>query len=411
MTKNINEQKTKVDSESVNELTNQSAAQVNNPNQSCGNLPPLATYEELVEEQAKAIAATIENPFKPDQRINLEETREELATDLVTSETEVPEEKPIVEVDGYGIFTKKNIHLVKAKPKAGKTTMLKIIIAAILRGVLFRLTSSLKNSMIVWFDTEQSMGDTHRIITDIIKLSNKSPDEVNEHVKVYHLRRYFYDELCVKLITALATYKPDVIILDGVVDFVTSFNDEKESRLFVRTLMKLSEEYECSIISVLHTNKPHIDHNPRGHLGTCEVAASETVLECTKDGDIFTVESTESRHVSMPKWHFMYDSKGNIVNADELSNQISRNEDEKKKAAKQAEEAKHVTNIQHIINMNGGKIKRSELKDKLVDLYKIGKTKAYEIINKQIGKTLFDDGNMLRISQQTDIQFETTLDS
>ena len=352
--------------------------------------------------------SVLENPFKQVEMINLDETREQLAKCLVTSKTEVPPSKPIIAVDDVGIFTKSDIHLVKAKAKAGKTTMLKIIVAAIMLGNLFRLKSLLDNPKIVWFDTEQSMSDTHRIVEDITKMSGKSPDEIDEHIKVYHLRRFFSDELKTMFISALVEHKPDAIIVDGVVDFVESFNDEKESKRFIRALITLSEQYDCSIINVLHTNKAQEDHNPRGHLGSFATNASETVLECEENGGIFSVKSTETRHARMPKWHFIYDSKDNIVSADELRNHLDKLKDEQKEAAKAEADAKLAAEMLNIINKNGGRMKRSTLKDEMVESMAICKTKAYEIINGQIGKTIFVDGDCVQVSQQTSLQFEST---
>ncbi len=62
----------------------------------------------------------------------LEETR-------IRSDTDVPPEEYALEVDGKGIFACRDIHAVKAKAKAGKTTTLKVFIAALLAGMMFRV--------------------------------------------------------------------------------------------------------------------------------------------------------------------------------------------------------------------------------------------------------------------------------
>ncbi|MCR5043899.1 MAG: AAA family ATPase [Bacteroidaceae bacterium] len=333
------------------------------------NVPPLTSVEEVKAHNAQS---TVRNPFRPQERINLNEYREKLANSLVTSETLPPPEKPIIAIDDHGIFTKSDIHLVKAKAKSGKTTMLKIIVAAILSGQQFRIKSLLENPKIVWVDTEQSMNDTYGIIRDVIKLSGMSPQEVNERLKVYHLRRFFCDELKASLVTALIDNCPDVVIIDGVVDMVESFNDERESKLFVRILLALSEEFDCSIIQVLHTNKASEDHNPRGHLGTNETNASETVLECEKKGEIFTVKCTESRHSGMPEWHFMYDANGNIINADNQYIQAKNQEKEKEDSLKVGNEYLKVA--QSII-AEVGPINRTELSEKMSA--KTGKSKPW----------------------------------
>ncbi len=357
-------------------------------------LPPLPEYvmpycEEGVDKQQSS-QATVENPFNPGDTIILDEYRKKLASGLVASNTMVPESKPIIEIDGHGILRKSDIHLVKAKAKAGKTTLLKIMVSAMLCGDDFnmlKIKSLLDNPTIVWFDTEQSMDDTHRIIMDVIKMSGKSPEYVNEHVKAFHLRRSFCDELKAMLVTALTDYRPDVLIVDGVVDMVLSFNDEQESRQFVRTMISLSEEYDCSIIQVLHTNKLKDDHNPRGHLGTCETNASETVLECEKKDKIFTVKCTDSRHSGedMPNLHFMYDDNGNIIDADEQY--MTK---EKARKSQQASKSEYYLKLaQEIVREQGEPANRTELSKKMAE--KTGKAQQTmaNVITSLDGKGLY----------------------
>jgi hypothetical protein len=67
---------------------------------------------------------------------------------LITTQTEVPPLEPAIMVDDVGILTRRDIHGIKAKQKQGKTTVLKVILAALLVGVMFRLKSCLKDPKI-----------------------------------------------------------------------------------------------------------------------------------------------------------------------------------------------------------------------------------------------------------------------
>ncbi|MBQ8712551.1 MAG: hypothetical protein IJ551_07015, partial [Prevotella sp.] len=53
-----------------------------------------------------------------------EQLRQVLRETRIRSDTEVPPEEYALEVDGKGIFALRDIHAVKAKQKAGKTTAL-----------------------------------------------------------------------------------------------------------------------------------------------------------------------------------------------------------------------------------------------------------------------------------------------
>ena len=83
-----------------------------------------------------------------------EQLRQVLRETRIRTDTEVPPEEYSLEVDGKGIFALRDIHAVKAKQKAGKTTALKVFIAALLKGGMFRVNSLLEKPGILFFDTE-----------------------------------------------------------------------------------------------------------------------------------------------------------------------------------------------------------------------------------------------------------------
>lgn len=61
-------------------------------------------------------------------------------------------------------------------------------------------------------------------------------------------------------------YRPGLLILDGIADFVSDINSYEESRFMVTLLQHLAEKYDCAIIALIHFN-PGTDKE-RGHLGT-----------------------------------------------------------------------------------------------------------------------------------------------
>ena len=107
----------------------------------------------------------------------------------IRTDTEVPPEEYSLEVDEKGIFALRDIHAIKAKQKAGKTTALKVFIAALLLGVMFRVKSLLEKPRIVFFDTEQSRTDTKRILEDVAQMTGLGPDVIDSQVSLHSLRR------------------------------------------------------------------------------------------------------------------------------------------------------------------------------------------------------------------------------
>ena len=72
------------------------------------------------------------------------EERRSLLTELrVASTTEVEPEEYALKVDDIGLFALGDIHGLKGKQKCGKTTALKVCLAAWMKGSQFRVTSGI----------------------------------------------------------------------------------------------------------------------------------------------------------------------------------------------------------------------------------------------------------------------------
>jgi RecA-family ATPase len=284
-----------------------------------------------------------------------------------------PEEYPL-SVDGKGIFALRDIHAIKAKQKAGKTTALKVMIAALLLGGVFRLKSLLEKPRIVFFDTEQNRTDTKLILEDVAQMTGLPSDVIDAQVALHSLRRIDQELLLPLLEVVLEDEKPQVVMLDGIVEFVASFNDETESKRLIKELLKLSDEHNCAIICVLHTNKADEDHNMRGHLGTMLAQKSATVLECVKEkgSSVITVKCSEARHEEMPEWSIAFDAEGHIVDADEQRRQLLEQRKaellQKRQDALEKEKQERLEKCLHILKDRGGVVSRKQLTEILVNV-------------------------------------------
>lgn len=321
---------------------------------------------------------------------NKEELKAMLETSRVTTQTEIPEEDYILTVDDVGTFARGDIHAIKAKQKSGKTTALKVILSALMGGNLFRLHSLLDSPNVIYFDTEQSLADTKQILKDVQKLTGLDSEYIDSHLSLYSLRRYSPDELKHLLTEAIDKNHPDVIFLDGLVEFVVSFNDETESKAVVQTLLVLAEKYHCAIIAVLHTNKAEDSHAMRGHLGSMTGQKAATVLECERTGDVITVKSTDVRHQAVPTWSIMYDEEGNIQDADTLMTMMIA-QDKVRREQQRQEEANRkrlecLEACKRLIMEAGGSLIRKTLTEQMEQTMGIGHSKAYSFIKDELEK-------------------------
>lgn len=301
-----------------------------------------------------------------------ERLREILLQTRIRTDTDVPPQEYILEVDETGFFARRDIHAVKAKAKAGKTTTLKVFIAALLKREMFRIKSLVEKPSILYFDTEQSRSDTKGILKDVADMTELGSDVIDSQVALYSLRRIDREELLPLLRVAINDMNPDVVFIDGIVELVASFNDEAESKQIIKDLLVLCDECNCSIICVLHTNKADEDHNMRGHLGTMLAQKAGTVLECKKDkgSSVITVSCSESRHEEPLEWSIKFDEEGHIIDADEQRRQLleqrKAEQQQRRLEAAEKEKKERLDQCLRILRDRGGIVSRKQLTEILV---------------------------------------------
>lgn len=321
--------------------------------------------------------------------------------------TEVKPIEPSLSVDGVSFFALGDIHGLKAKQKQGKTTALKVMAAALLRGSVFRVKSMLQSPVVLWLDTEQQPADVKRIIDDVKQLTGLADDFIDAHLRLYHLRKLNYETLLSDTRLLIESYTPQVVVIDGVVDYVQSFNDEVMSRQLIHDLMVISEDEHCAIINVLHENKAADDFNMRGHLGTVLAQAAGTVLECRKSKQgVITVSCSDPRHGIVPPWSFRFDAEGRIVDADALRNEQIQKAREDRQQQRQAErekiEQERLATATRIIREHGGSITRSDLTKSLEEQLKMSRPSVSKFLTQQVkSQHLYEAGKVITETPET----------
>ena len=105
----------------------------------------------------------------------------------------------------------------------------------------------------------------------------------------------------------------------------------------------------------------------------------------TKSNGIFTVTNTESRHGEVPSWSFCYDDDNNIVDATanvaELKAQQKQKKQEEKQKKSEATKQQRSDKLLQIVRDHGNSIKRSELKDLLMNALVLKRSSVDNLIN------------------------------
>lgn len=290
----------------------------------------------------------------------------ELTSLRITTSTVVEAEQYALSVDGVGFFALGDVHGLKGKQKTGKSAVLKVCAAALLSGQQFRVKSELMEPTVLFIDSEQKMQDVKLIIDELKEMTQCTDEYIDQHLHLFSLRRKSYDSLLSDTRLLIEEIKPQVVFIDGLVDYVASFNDEVMSRELIHELLQICEEHGCAIVNVLHENKAADDQNMRGHLGTVLSQKAGSVLQCQKaKSGIISVSCPDARHGNMPTWNIRFNSEGHLIDADQQRHAELQAERERKAAARQ--EAKELQQEQrlnttlHFIAEKDGSLPRNEL--------------------------------------------------
>lgn len=243
----------------------------------------------------------------------------------------------------------------------------------------------MKQKIILWIDTEQGKPECIRTIRFISKLVNGDDMKHPENFIFISLRQFNYKqriELTDYAINSIENLS--FVVIDGIRDFVSSINDEREATSIADKLLKWTQQKNIHIITILHQNKG--DANARGHLGTELMNKAESVAKLTRDeisGTRLTIVEPEfSRHKDFEPFAYSIDDFGNILNQDATKGYQPK--------APKAEELTHheIKDILKQIFSNGESYSFSKLQEKIYEVChnnmfeSFGKNKCSDLIKR-----------------------------
>lgn len=232
---------------------------------------------------------------------------EEHAVDL---RKEYVEPKPIIEMDGAIIASVGNISAIVGEAKSKKTFLCSAIVGDLLRSRSdhSRFGINQHRGQVLWIDTEQSELHARKVAQRVINLTQWPTEDNHPLLKMLTLRELDPRERKSILFHAFESYKPHLVVVDGISDLQFNTNDLEESESIVTQLMALSTMWNCHIMCVLHTN-PGSD-KARGHTGSALQRKSETVLYVRKVGDVSVVEPQFCRNEPFERFAFRVNEEG-----------------------------------------------------------------------------------------------------
>jgi len=193
-----------------------------------------------------------------------------------------PPEVKLLTIRDNLILSRSNFCLLTGLPKVGKSTFTSAILASAFNPFEvfdIKLHRHKDKPKVAWFDTEQAHYDLYKTVQRFMQLGNLKnfPDELD----LFTMRK---DEASgiVKMIEYYLQTNTDTgtIIIDGLLDLVYNFNDERECKILIDYLKRITAEYNIGIIAVLHTGKT--TGATVGHIGSFADRYCQANLEISK---------------------------------------------------------------------------------------------------------------------------------
>jgi len=196
----------------------------------------------------------------------------------------IPNKENIVfTISGKHVGSLQNFCVYSGLPKAGKSTYIAALISsAFVPYDVFSMKLHLPTDRrkLCYFDTESSDYDFFRQINKIKGFCEMSilPDYFN----AYQVREDG-SGLIRRMIETYLDANPDcaVIIIDGLLDLLVNYNDEKESSLLTKWLKKITKIYNVLLVTVLHQSKSNL--STTGHIGSASDRFAQSTLDIVKE--------------------------------------------------------------------------------------------------------------------------------
>jgi hypothetical protein len=160
--------------------------------------------------------------------------------------------------NGTPFANRGELHIVTGKSGHGKTAFMSQVMATLLCGKFGNMQYEGEPPhmpVVLYIDTEQGKDDTIAIKNRVCSLAGIPFNEPCDRFKVARLRDTVNAVDRWRQILKLAyVIKPDVMFIDGLLDIVEDYNEQKECTPIIRELMIMATHYDMSTWCVLHEN-------------------------------------------------------------------------------------------------------------------------------------------------------------
>ena len=216
------------------------------------------------------------------------------------------------------------IHAITGQAGNGKTMTLAQFMAAILCGefgsLRYELSEAIPHPRVLYIDTEMEEANTIAVKNRVMSICGRPINEVTDDFVVVMLREVPEstdgngDKIPSSVnrwrmtLKAIYEYQPTAVFIDGLLDVVRDFNDNKECQETIYKCMQVASHYGISVWCIIHQNPG--GEKLVGHLGSFLERKVTDVFQTKKDkndksGDVtFTVSQKKARGRDVQDWQF-----------------------------------------------------------------------------------------------------------
>ena len=263
--------------------------------------------------------------------------QEDVGGDFLDFEKPYRPPRYTMERDGVAFADVGELHIISGKPGNGKTGLMSQLMSATLSGqhgntlrrevphkVRNPETNEIEEKVIpnvlLYIDTEQGEDDTIAIKNRVCSMAGIDYTKPCRQFYILRLRdTETAEQRWRKILKAIYLVKPTDIFLDGMLDIVEDYNDQKECQPIIRKCMMLATYYDTSLWAVLHEN-PMVDKlvGTLGSITQRKVSEIFTVIK-VKQCDLpenqrrpdlpdiyFRVKQNKARGKDVADWLFQY---------------------------------------------------------------------------------------------------------
>ena len=203
------------------------------------------------------------------------------------------------------------IHALTGQAGHGKTAFFTMLMVAVLKGEYCGLRYELneEHPVVLYIDTEMEEGNTQMVVRRLYKMMGWDRKEDQDQFYVVRLREEDDAEMrWKKTLKAIYQFRPTVVFLDGFIDVLKDFNDNKECAERIYQDMKAASFYNLSFWNILHQNPGST--KMVGHSGSFLERKTTDVFMVQKDkeGSVvsFTAKQLKARGKDVEDLQYMF---------------------------------------------------------------------------------------------------------